>query len=83
MKDTEKELREIRNKYQSLIQRKPDVIWIKDFEGNTTFISPNVEKIYGYTPDEFYTGDSDEIWFGRINPDDAKKVRKAYNNLFK
>ncbi|MHC4569154.1 MAG: PAS domain-containing protein [Planctomycetota bacterium] len=37
-------------KYRNLIANIPDVIWTTDSEGNTVFISPNVERVYGYTP---------------------------------
>ncbi|MHC4170533.1 MAG: PAS domain-containing protein [Planctomycetota bacterium] len=41
-------------KYRNLIANIPDVIWTTDSEGNTVFISPNVERVYGYTPQEIY-----------------------------
>ncbi|MFX0008424.1 MAG: PAS domain-containing protein, partial [Candidatus Hermodarchaeota archaeon] len=78
----EEELNELKKKYEFLIHTIPDVIWTKDFEGNITFISPNVEKIFGYSQAEFYKGDSEQIWYERIHPNDVENVRQAYDKLF-
>jgi PAS domain S-box-containing protein len=81
-KKTEEALVESEKKYHSLVSNIPSVTWITDSDGKTTFISPNVEKIYGYTPEEIYQYAA-KLWFERIHPEDVKKVEEAYNNLFK
>ena len=48
------ELLESKDRYRSLINNIPDVIWRTDSKGNSLFISSNVESVYGYTPDEIY-----------------------------
>ena len=68
-------------RYRSLLSNIPDVIWTTDCEGKTTFISPNVEELYGYKPEEIYR-QGDRLWFGRIHPDDVEKVKEAYKALF-
>jgi len=68
-------------KYRSLVQNIPDVVWTSDQNGRTAFISSNVKKIYGYTPEEIIEG-GDEVWFGRIHPDDRERVKKTYTALF-
>ncbi|GAG89425.1 unnamed protein product, partial [marine sediment metagenome] len=54
-KKAEKELETSKEKYHALITNIPDVTWTTDSKGNTTFISPNVEDIYGYSPEEIYS----------------------------
>jgi len=80
-KKMEEALRKSERKYRSLVESIPDVTWTTDCEGNTTFISPNVEKVYGYNPEEIYKAGY-SLWFGRIHPDDVEKVKEAYRELF-
>jgi len=77
----EEVLRESEDKYRSLVKNIPDVTWTIDSRGNTTFISPNVEIVYGYTPEEIYK-EGERLWFERIHPDDVEKVKEAYKTLF-
>ncbi len=69
-------------KYRSLIENIPDVSWTTDYKGNTVFISSNIGKIYGYSPDEIYES-GDRLWLGRIHPDDVEKVKAEFNTLLK
>ena len=77
----EARLRDSEEKYRSLISNIPDVTWTSDKEGNTSFISPNVERIYGYTPEEICEAGPD-LWLGRVHHDDISAVREAYEKLF-
>jgi PAS domain S-box-containing protein len=56
-------------------------VWTTDQNGQTTFISSNIEKIYGYTPKEIYE-EGERLWFGRIHPDDVERVNKAFEAVF-
>ena len=78
---TESALRESEERYESLIANIPDVTWTTDQRGRTTFISPNVKEVYGYTPEEIRKGGPD-LWFGRIHQDDLEGVQNAYAALF-
>jgi len=80
-KQAEENLKSSEGKYRSLVQNIPDVVWTTDINGKTIFISPNVKEIYGYTSEEIYKG-GDSIWFDRIHPDDAEKVKGAFISLF-
>lgn len=46
-------LRENEEKYRFLTENIQDVIWAIDMEGRFTYISPAVEKLTGFTPEEF------------------------------
>lgn len=81
LKQKEKVLGKSKEKYHSLVNNIPDALWTTDSNGNTTFISPNIQKIYGYKPEEIYE-QGDRLWFGRIHTDDVEKVKDAYKVLF-
>jgi PAS domain S-box-containing protein len=74
-------LQESEKKYRSLVENIPDVTWTTDQKGRTIFISPNVTRIYGYTPEEIYKAD-ETVWLERIHPDDLPHVREAFDTLF-
>ena len=80
-KRAEEKLKISEEKYRTLVSNVPDVIWSTSVKGETTFISSNIEKIYGYTPEEIYKG-GEHLWFGRISPEDVDKVKEAYLALF-
>ena len=68
-------------KYRTLVNNIPDVVWTSDQAGNTVFLSPNLEKVYGFTPAEVYSG-GEALWFGRIHADDRERVNEAYTAFF-
>ena len=68
-------------KYRLLIDHISDVVYSIDRQGATIFITPNVEKVYGFTPEEIYQA-GDHFWWDRIHPEDLEKVRQAYERLF-
>ncbi|MHA2271193.1 MAG: PAS domain S-box protein [Candidatus Hodarchaeales archaeon] len=80
-KQAEAALRESERKYHSIIENIPVVTWLTDSSGKTSYISPNVEQVYGFSPDEIYQMDQ-QAWFGRIHSDDLERVKKAYAALF-
>ena len=80
-KQVDERLRESEEKYRSLLENIPDVTWTTDEKGNTTFISANVESVYGFTSDEL-VNDDEQQWLGRIHPDDIAQVLEGYRSLF-
>ena len=63
---TERQMREAEAKYRSLVEGLPAVVYIAEFgkDAAWTYISPKVESILGFTPDE-WTGQAD-LWRERI-----------------
>lgn len=71
--EAEKRLKESNEKFQSLIQSIDGIFWEADaqtFEFN--FVSPQVEEILGYTPEEWLK--EDRFWQNRIHPEERKSV---------
>lgn len=55
-------------KYRSLVERMPDVVWTST-GGRCTFVTNNIERLTGFTPTEMYAMDS-AFWLQRVHPDD-------------
>ncbi|NMB79260.1 MAG: PAS domain S-box protein [Methanomicrobiales archaeon] len=48
----ENALRESEEKYRSIVETSPDIIWEIGLDGTFTYISPTIERVLGYSPDE-------------------------------
>ncbi|MBN2297111.1 MAG: PAS domain S-box protein, partial [Deltaproteobacteria bacterium] len=60
-KHAEETLQESEQRYRFLAERMNDVIWMADLELKIKYISPSIEKITGYTPEEFQHKDLQEL----------------------
>jgi PAS domain S-box-containing protein len=78
-KKSEQALRASEEKYRSLVDNIPDVVWTADSNRDLIYISGNVVKVLGYHADELLGGQS---WLNRIHPEDAARVEQAYQKLF-
>ncbi|MCI0434428.1 MAG: PAS domain-containing sensor histidine kinase, partial [Gemmatimonadetes bacterium] len=78
---TEDALRRSEQQYRSLIANIPDVTWTTNARGDVRFISPNVQAICGYAPEEYHES-GHQLWLDRIHPDDQGRIRDAYRLLF-
>ena len=52
-KRSEEKIRRAEQKYRFMAERMSDVIWLLDSDAQFTFMSPSVERVLGYTPEEF------------------------------
>jgi PAS domain S-box-containing protein len=77
----EEALRKSEEKYRSLIAHIPEVTWTADGHGNLTFISTNIEAIYGFSAEEVYAS-GETLWLDRVHPDDRDRVQAGYAALF-
>ncbi|HOO72591.1 MAG TPA: PAS domain S-box protein [Spirochaetota bacterium] len=50
--ELEKRLIEKEGKYRSLTDMMTDIVWIMDTDFRTTYVSPSITKMLGYTPEE-------------------------------
>lgn len=82
LRESEASLRESEEKYRSLVENISDVIFTLDDEGRFTYVSPVIERISGYGPEDFLGTPFHEF----IHPDDLpallsnrRKVLEGYS----
>ncbi|MFC1726442.1 PAS domain S-box protein [candidate division KSB1 bacterium] len=80
-KKSEEKLQESEEKYRLLIENIPSVAWKTNRKGQTSYISPNVEQVYGFTDKEIIEK-GDQLWIKRIHPEDVEKVIRDFRLLF-
>ena len=80
-KQSEQDLRTSEQKYRSLIDHIPDVVWTADSDRNFRYMSSNTVKVLGYSSEELLEKGG-QIWIERIHPKDAAHVSQAYRRLF-
>lgn len=73
-KRLEKQLRDTQVRYQALVEHLPVITYIAEFgiEGKWVYVSPQIEKILGYTTTEWI--DTIGIWTARLDPRDRDRV---------
>jgi len=75
----EEALRMSEKKYRNLVENISDVIFTLNPEGVITYMSPVIERIYGYKPDEA-TGQRFDRF---IHPDDLPMVEELFSHYLK
>ncbi len=81
-KESESKIKLSEEKYRNLVENIPVVTWISDGKGKTSYISPNVKNIFGYSDDEI-VGKGEELWLDRIHEDDVHRVINSFESFFK
>jgi two-component system, sensor histidine kinase and response regulator len=71
-------IRQSEENYRLLVTNIPDILWTLDEDAHFVFVTPNIEMIYGYTPQEMYTSG---VVFEKIHPEDAPKVQEQFAML--
>jgi two-component system, sensor histidine kinase and response regulator len=75
-------LEESERKYRSLVTHIPDIIWSVAADGRVDFVSSNAERILSFTAEDAYRLGG-RVWFDSIHPEDAPRVKEAFEALFK
>jgi PAS domain S-box-containing protein len=76
-KKIEKELQESESKHSSMIYNTSDVISIVDPDGVLKYRSPNIEKWFGWLPQD----NSGTDGWSLVHPDDLNRIKKEFNVL--
>ena len=73
----EDHLRETERRYRTLVERLPAVTYVDavDEESTTIYVSPQIQEMFGYTPEEWKT--SPELWVDALHPGDRERVAEA------
>ena len=74
-KQMEDALRESEKKYRRIAESTIDIIWATDLNFNTTYVSPSVYRILGYTPEEYMRRSIEE----RIYKEDIQKLAQLFH----
>jgi len=74
-KGVEERLRDAEDRYRSLVERLPAVVYIESIARvpGDLYMSPRVTDVFGYTPDEWRW--TRGFWIARIHPDDRGRIR--------
>jgi PAS domain S-box-containing protein len=76
-KRVEQELRESEERLRALVKNASDILVIIDPDGTQRYVSPPVERITGYRPDEVIGLTIDKV----IHPDDMPAMMKVWNEV--
>ncbi|RLI74360.1 hypothetical protein DRO97_06015 [Archaeoglobales archaeon] len=76
-KKMEEELKQKEELFHALVENAMDIVMVVDREGRIKYISQSVERIAGYTPQEFIGKNALEL----VHPDDHKFVLKNLTYL--
>lgn len=78
----EQEMQRLRERLQFLLSASPAVIYTCQPTGDfrCTFISENIQRVLGYTPDEWLH--ETDFWLNRLHPEDVERVLSDLASLF-
>ncbi len=74
IRKTEQALRESEKKYRQLTENMSDIVWTADMSLKTTYVSPSVENILGFTPEQHMARRLEE----KHPPESLNKLREAF-----
>ncbi len=70
----EEVLREREERFRFLAENMGDIVWTHDMDLNVTYISPSVEKVLGFTPEERKMKRMQDM----VTPESLEKIEAAY-----
>jgi diguanylate cyclase (GGDEF)-like protein/PAS domain S-box-containing protein len=75
---TQAELDRTQAKYRALVEQIPAIVYVDvaDEHMSTTYVSPQIEQILGYTAQEYI--DDPQLWERILHPDDREQAMATY-----
>jgi diguanylate cyclase (GGDEF)-like protein/PAS domain S-box-containing protein len=75
---TERELRDARTKYGTLVEQIPAIVYVDvaDDQMTTSYVSPQIEELLGVTPQEYI--DNPDLWATHLHPEDRAQALATY-----
>lgn len=67
-------LKKSEEKFRFLTENMTDIVWILDMELRTTYVSPSIEKLFGYTPEERKRQSIEE----QVTPESLKHIMERF-----
>ncbi len=67
----EERVREAEERYRTLVEQLPAITYVET-DGRTTYISPQIETVLGFTPQEWRSDPA--LWTRQLHPDDRERV---------
>src|SRR5215207_10758961 len=78
-KEVEKVVKESEERFRSLVQNASDIITILKADGTVRYVSPAVERVTGYKPEEKVGTNA----FGSVHPDDKDQALDTFAEVLK
>lgn len=76
---SQKELQEQKEFLQQIFDSVDATIWSNDIVNQRVYVSKGIEKLSGYTMEQFYEGYS--FWTGIFHPEDSRSVLEFYDRV--
>ncbi len=76
-KKAEESLRENEERFRTMVETAPGMLMIADSKGNNIYVSPNCEKLTGYTQQELQ---NETKWW--VHKDDTPQAKKIFKQTF-
>ena len=76
--EAQAELHQAKSKYGALVEQIPAIVYVDvaDDDMSTTYVSPQIEAILGYTAQEYI--DDPQLWERILHPDDREDAMATY-----
>jgi len=77
LETAEAERKQLEEEFRSLVEHSSDIIQVVDEKGIIRYVSPSVERVLGYKPEELLGRASTDV----VHPDDLEKVAESFGRV--